>query len=85
MARLRGVVAKAIVIIVDLIDALLQDRDDVVKRAEAIRIVLTAGVCAVDRDDGIIPILACQCLFSIQCQQLGWDTHTMKRICFVGW
>lgn len=57
MTRLSRPVAKAIVVIVNLINALLQNRHDVVKGAKTVRVVLAAGVGAVDRDDGVVAVL----------------------------
>lgn len=57
MTRLSGVIAKAVVVIVNFINALLQDRHDVVERAQTIRIILAAGIGAVDGDNSVIPVV----------------------------
>lgn len=59
MTRLCCVITKAVVVVVNLINALLQDRHDVVKGAETVRIVFAAGIRAVDGDNGVIPMINC--------------------------
>lgn len=57
MTSLSGVIAKAVIVIVNFINALLQDRHDVVERAQTVRIIFAAGIGAVDGDNGVIPIV----------------------------
>lgn len=59
MTRLCCVITKAVVVVVNLINALLQNGHDVVKGAETIRIVFAAGIRAVDGDNGVIAVLTC--------------------------
>lgn len=60
MTRLCRVITKAVVIVVNLINTLLQNRHDVVKGAQTIRIVFATGIGAVDGDNGVIPGFPCQ-------------------------
>lgn len=59
MPRLCCVVTKAVVVVVNLINALLQGRHDVVKGAKTVRIIFAAGIGAVDGNNGVIPVLTC--------------------------
>lgn len=59
LTRLCRVISKAVVVVVNLINALLQNRHDIVKGAKTVRIVLAAGMGAVDGDDGIVAALKC--------------------------
>lgn len=59
MTRLCCVITKAVVVVVNLINALLQDRHDVVKGAKAVCVIFAACIRAVDGDDGVVPVLTC--------------------------
>lgn len=52
-----GVVAKAIIIIINFVDALLQDGYHIVERAQAVCVVLAASVGSVDGDHGVISVM----------------------------
>jgi len=60
MTRLRGPVAKTVIVIVNLVNALLQNRHDIVKGAKTIRIVLAARVGSIYWNHGVVPALLCQ-------------------------
>lgn len=59
LTRLCRVISKAVIVVVNLINALLQNRHDVVKGAKTVRVVFAAGIGAVDGDDGIVAALEC--------------------------
>lgn len=54
MASRRSVVGKAVIVEVDLRASLLEDRNDVVKRAQAVGVVRASGVGVVQRDHSIV-------------------------------
>lgn len=57
--RLSGIVAEAVIVVVNLVNALLQHRHDVVKGAKTIRIVVASGIGSIYRYHGIVSI-SCQ-------------------------
>ena len=50
-----GVVGQTVIVVVDLVNTLLEYRDDVVERAEAVGVDRTAGMGARDGNDGVVP------------------------------
>lgn len=59
LTRLCRVISKAVVVVVNLINALLQNRHDVVKGAKTVRVVFATWIGAVDGNDGIVAALEC--------------------------
>jgi hypothetical protein len=49
-----SLVGEAVVVKVDLLDALLEDGHDVVERAETVLVVRAPGVALVDRENGVV-------------------------------
>lgn len=67
-------------IIVDLVHARLERRDDLVEGTESITVLLAAGVRLIKRDNRVVPAVS----FPLATRPLVPGTHRMYRICGSG-